>query len=216
MDWPQDVAALAGMLGIPRFSVLGYSSGGAYALACALGMPGRLISGGVLNADGPYDLQENTRGMQWTTLQALLLSRRAPALFRLNLRVLGAAGRISPRMFIAGFKSILDKPDQAYLSQPGTGEALRKTFEESLVKGPRGAQLDMALMVSPWDFNPREISVPVCLWYGEGDKSTSPEMGYYLDRAIPHTSAKFYSDEGHLSLFVHHSEEILRALTGQA
>ncbi len=212
LDWPADVAALADSLAISRFSVLGYSSGGAYALACAVKIPERIVHAGILNADGPYDLPDNVKEMEWATLQALLLACRSPALFQLSLRLIGWVGRFLPALFLAGFKGILDEPDRSFLNQEETSQALRRTFVESLKKGPLGAQYDMALMVSPWDFQPQDISVPVCMWYGEADKSTSPEMGYFLARTIPQNEAKFYSVEGHLSLFSQHAEEILSAL----
>src|SRR5947209_5723448 len=35
LDWPDDLAQLAGHLGVPRFAILGHSGGGPFALACA-------------------------------------------------------------------------------------------------------------------------------------------------------------------------------------
>jgi pimeloyl-ACP methyl ester carboxylesterase len=42
LSWTADVEALAGSLGIQEFSVMGHSSGGPYALACADAMPDRV------------------------------------------------------------------------------------------------------------------------------------------------------------------------------
>jgi pimeloyl-ACP methyl ester carboxylesterase len=47
-DWPTDVAALADHLGVTRFAVMGASSGGAYAVACAALLPERVTSAGVI------------------------------------------------------------------------------------------------------------------------------------------------------------------------
>jgi pimeloyl-ACP methyl ester carboxylesterase len=47
-DWPTDVAALADHLGVERFAVMGWSSGGPYAVACAALLPGRVASAGVV------------------------------------------------------------------------------------------------------------------------------------------------------------------------
>jgi len=41
-DWPRDVVALAGELGLHRFGVIGWSAGTAYAFACAAVIPERL------------------------------------------------------------------------------------------------------------------------------------------------------------------------------
>jgi len=47
-DWAHDVAALADYLGVERFAVMGLSSGGPYAVACAALVPERIISAGVI------------------------------------------------------------------------------------------------------------------------------------------------------------------------
>jgi pimeloyl-ACP methyl ester carboxylesterase len=47
-DWAPDVAALADHLGAERFAVMGLSSGGPYAVACAALLPERIVSAGVV------------------------------------------------------------------------------------------------------------------------------------------------------------------------
>ena len=42
LDWPRDVEALADRLGLDRFAVAGYSSGGKYSIACAAALPERV------------------------------------------------------------------------------------------------------------------------------------------------------------------------------
>ena len=42
LDWPADVEELAAALGVHEFDVLGSSSGGPYALACAYRLPSRV------------------------------------------------------------------------------------------------------------------------------------------------------------------------------
>src|SRR5262245_25637216 len=41
-DWPDDVVEFATLLGLERFSVLGSSGGGPYAIACGVKYPGRV------------------------------------------------------------------------------------------------------------------------------------------------------------------------------
>jgi pimeloyl-ACP methyl ester carboxylesterase len=43
VDWADDVAELAEALEIDRFAVAGTSSGGPYALACAVKLPARVL-----------------------------------------------------------------------------------------------------------------------------------------------------------------------------
>jgi pimeloyl-ACP methyl ester carboxylesterase len=47
-DWPRDIATLADHLDVERFAVMGASSGGPYALACAALLPDRVAGAGVV------------------------------------------------------------------------------------------------------------------------------------------------------------------------
>jgi pimeloyl-ACP methyl ester carboxylesterase len=46
--WSDDAAALADYLGVERFAVMGFSSGGPYAVACATLLPGRVTAAGIV------------------------------------------------------------------------------------------------------------------------------------------------------------------------
>ena len=83
---------------------------------------------------------------------------------------------------------------------------------EALRKGARGAQHDTFLMLTEWDFHPKDIQMPVLLWHGEQDRNAPIAMGRFMANAIPQCEAKFYPNEGHLSLFKKYAEEIVRAL----
>jgi len=85
-------------------------------------------------------------------------------------------------------------------------------IREALLAGPRGAQWDTALMVSPWDFQPQDIRLAVYLWHGEKDVNAPPAMGRFMAAAIPNSQARFYPDEGHLSLLSKYIDEILNVL----
>ena len=52
LDWPDDVVELADNLHIDRFAVARFSGGGPYALACAVKIPHRLLSCGIISGVG--------------------------------------------------------------------------------------------------------------------------------------------------------------------
>jgi pimeloyl-ACP methyl ester carboxylesterase len=55
MDWPADIEQLVTALGIDRFALIGHSSGGPYALACALAMPQRITRMALVSCVVPLD-----------------------------------------------------------------------------------------------------------------------------------------------------------------
>jgi len=69
-------------------------------------------------------------------------------------------------------------------------------------------------MVTEWDFNPADIEIPVYLWHGETDQNAPIAMGRYMANVIRNSQAKFYPNEGHLSVFKKNVEEIIQTLLG--
>jgi pimeloyl-ACP methyl ester carboxylesterase len=211
-DWPADVIALADQLKLARFAVLGYSGGGPYAAACALKIPVRLTRVGIVSGTAPFDEPGLSAAIRPTNLRFMRLARTKPWLSRLTLRLMGLMVRFTPRRFIEGAIATLPAPDQAQLARPDFRQGFIAMISEALLAGPRGAQWDTALMVSPWDFRPQDIRSAVYLWHGEKDGNAPLAMGRYMADAIPNSQVRFYPDEGHLSLISKYIEQILAVL----
>jgi pimeloyl-ACP methyl ester carboxylesterase len=211
-DWPDDVLALADQLELARFAILGYSGGGPYAAACALKIPERLTRVGIVSGTAPFDEPGLTAGINPTNLRFMQLARTKPWLSRLTLRLMGLMARFTPRQFIEGAIATLPIPDEAVLARPDFRQGFMAMIREALLAGPRGAQWDTALMVSPWDFRPQDIQLAVYLWHGEKDGNAPLAMGRFMADAIPNSQVHFYPDEGHLSLISKYIEEILNVL----
>jgi pimeloyl-ACP methyl ester carboxylesterase len=211
-DWPADVIALADRLALARFAVLGYSGGGPYAAACALKIPERLTRVGIVSGTAPFDEPGLTAGINPTNLRFMQLARTKPWLSRLTLRLMGLIARFTPRRFIEGATATLPACDQAMLARPDFQQGFIAMVREALLAGPRGAQRDTALMVSPWDFRLQDIRSAVYLWHGEEDANAPLAMGHYMAATIPNSHAYYYPGEGHLSLMAKYIEEILNVL----
>ncbi|MEJ2386166.1 MAG: alpha/beta hydrolase, partial [Chromatiaceae bacterium] len=80
LDWPADVAAVADQLELERFSVIGVSGGGPYALACAARLPERLSACALVCALGPIYLDELLATMHWAPRSQLTIARNTPSL----------------------------------------------------------------------------------------------------------------------------------------
>lgn len=212
-DWTSDVAALADKLGLERFSVLGFSGGTPYALACALKIPERLVSAGLVSVEAPYNLPGMTHDLNHQSLQFLELNRDKPWVARLIQSLMTLTALLAPEKLISQAMSALPEPDRAVLAQPQAQKAFIHMIQESMRGGTHGPQVDTALMVSPWDFNPADIRFPVQMWQGEKDVDAPPVMARYISSTVPNSKITFHPVEGHLSVLVNHIEEILTALT---
>jgi pimeloyl-ACP methyl ester carboxylesterase len=211
-DWPGDVISLADALDFVRFAVLGYSGGGPYAAACALHIPERLTSVGIVSGVGPHNVPGSTDDIAPENLRFTHLARDKPWLSRLAYRFGGVMARYMPGRLITKAMTVLPEPDRAVFAKPEMQEVFISMLKESMRSGARGAHWDTALMVSPWDFQLQDIAMKVYLWYGERDRNVSLAMGRYLAETLPNSDARFYPSEGHFSLIVNHVEEILRVL----
>jgi len=207
--WSSDVLSLADRLGLQRFAILGYSGGGPYALACAQAIPERLTRVGVISGTGPFDRPGLVDGIPQTNQKYFFLARYKPWLSRLMFRGLGFTARFFGQKMAANAMAVLPEADCQVMALPEFASGFLRLIREALRQGPRGAQRDVALMVSPWEFRPQDITMPVRFWHGEEDVNAPPAMGRYLAAAAPDGQIQFYPGEGHLSLFVKHAEEIL-------
>lgn len=208
-DWPADVAALADALQLDRFSILGYSGGGPYALACARSLPGRVRGVALVSSPAPFDLPGALEGVAPGNARFLGLSRRRPLLFRLLYRQLSLLARVAPRRYLGMALAGFEGADREAFARPGVHGALFAARGTS-----RGQQVDSALAIGPWPFTPAEVSAPVRVWHGAEDRNVSLAMFDYLAANLPGADARLIPGEGHVSLVVNHAEEILAALVG--
>jgi pimeloyl-ACP methyl ester carboxylesterase len=214
--WPDDVRQLADHLGLERFAVLGISGGCPYVLACAVRMPERIASVGVVSGIGPHNIPGLTDGMNPNALRTLHMSVERPAVFRLIWWIQGLLARLSPRLFAAQAASVFTPVDQQFLHQHDFAERFVAVIREALLQGTKPLRQDVALMVSPWDFDPHEVRVPVVMWQGGVDTDATPAMARYLTEQIPHARLTFLEEEGHISLSARHMPAILSAVVAAA
>ena len=65
-----------------------------------------------------------------------------------------------------------------------------------------------------WEFQVEAITFEhLFLWQGEQDRVMPTAAARLLVQALPHCTATFYPNEGHLSTFVNHVEVIWKALS---
>ena len=98
LDWPRDVEALADRLGLDRFAVAGYSSGGKYSIACAAAPPERVSLAASLAGTGPPEIPGFRKSLDAYDRVTMTLATRARPLARripgAQLTVMGGRGHL--------------------------------------------------------------------------------------------------------------------------
>jgi pimeloyl-ACP methyl ester carboxylesterase len=205
LAWPRDVVEVADALGIKRFSVLGSSGGGPYALACAHELPERVTRAGIVSGVGPYEAPGATEGMRWQNRVGFQLGARFPPLARLIMWSMNRQMRRFPERTLDAVAEAMSPVDAEIARRPEAREILGAVIAEAFRQGSRGAALDVVLLGRPWGFRLDEITHIVFLWCGEADVLAPPAMARHLVTKIPNCHATFFPKDGHL-LFDHMRE----------
>ena len=200
LDWPDDVVELADYLHIDRFSVVGFSGGSPYALACAYKIPGRLVACGLVSGVGHVNRFQSFLS-QWLPWIFFPITKR---FFK---------DEMQAQQTLERFASRWAESDQRSLLQPGIKELMAASLAEAFRQGAKGAAYDGTLLGGSWGFNLAEVGFPaVYLWHGELDTESPVTTVRALVKDIPHFKATYYRHDSHISLIVNHKEEIVRTL----
>jgi len=200
LDWPDDLLELADSLHIGRFSVIGFSGGGPYALACAYKIPHRLTACGIVAGVGHINpwLAFLSQWLPW------LLLPMAKRFFQDEDRA---------RQSLVRFAQNRPEPDRKSLQVPGIRELMAESLVQALRQGTRGPAYDGAMLGRSWGFKLDDIAFPALyLWHGELDQEVSVTAGRAVAARLGHCQATYYPSDGHISLIVNHREEIVRTL----
>src|SRR2546421_3683051 len=138
LDWPADVAAAADRLEIERFAVIGYSSGGKYAAACAYALPDRLTGTAIVSGVGPPSTPNFRDGLGRTDRLSMTLAHRARPLAHIYWRIARRMAERRPKSFLGEFEKELSEPDKALFAEPEVQKFLLVASLEALRGGATG------------------------------------------------------------------------------
>jgi pimeloyl-ACP methyl ester carboxylesterase len=211
LGWADDVLSLVDHLELEQFSVLGVSGGAPYALACAFKLPRRIRSTAVVSGVGPPVAVSNASLVSTSGL-GLRLTAGAPWLAFLFSIVLGALARHASPLLLTILSAKASELDRRILRDGEFRAILAASMREAFRNGPRGVATDLTLLSRPWNFELRELRVPVHIWHGGKDRVVPMSMGLFLEQALPDCQVTCVPEHGHYSLVHDYAEQILSHL----
>jgi pimeloyl-ACP methyl ester carboxylesterase len=180
-----DCAAVADVLGVGSFAVMGASGGGPHALACAA-ILGARVTGVVCLAS----LAPRVEDFDWFAgmsapggLRAAVSGREARAQF-------AETEEFDPNSFTAADRAALEGP-----WQPLGVDAGRAGSE-----GLDGLIDDDVAFAAPWGFELDAIRPPVLVVHGGEDRVVPPAHADRLVRHVPHSELWLRPRDGHVSV----------------
>jgi pimeloyl-ACP methyl ester carboxylesterase len=210
LDWPDTMRELAAHVGADKFHLIGWSGGGPYVLVTALAMRERLLSATIVCGAPPLSFL-GYQQMFWPYRVMIQLRRGFPALLGVILRMgeFMTRGELSrpPLRWLLG---MLGKADRHVLAEPRAFGVVRQGMVESLRRGPRMVIADADIYLAEWGFEVSAVDYPIHFWHGKQDRNIDWRYTEQLAAIMPHTTTHWFEDEGHYSLPITHSEEIMR------
>lgn len=204
---------LADRIGLERFSIVGVSGGGPFALACGQRLGARIDRIGIVCGMGELDDGARITGMHPAAAFGLSMSRQVPwfAQWSYGHLVAPVLGRFPGAVFRL-LSAAASPADREVLEDPAIHATISASFKEAFRAGGDGPAQELGLFLRPWDIAPEEVRVPVQLWHGEADRTVPAAMGRRLAERLPDCEARFLPDEGHFSLVVRHIDAVLARL----
>lgn len=214
IDWPNDIIELADQLVIEKFSVLGVSAGAPYALACASKCSTRITTVGIVSALGSIEHKYSLRKD-----------------YIIAFKIAGVSLKAFQRILWLNRFRYIKKPDKAHIFTEkkmkeladcdrkiaqiqSVNDYIQKTQCEASIRGMKGLAYEAKLLGKPWNIKLEEISqdLDIIMWHGENDNISSYLATKAIGKRIPNCCVNYYPNEGHYSLIINKTNDILLKL----
>ena len=212
-DWPSIVSEFMDLLGLPAAHLMGVSGGGPYALATACALNDRILSTSIVCGAPPLAELEDRSAMIWP-YRALLKARPImPALLKPAIPLTRwIASKTYEEPPLSWFVSTLAQKDRDILKKDEANLFALYSFREALSKGAPGLIIDADAYTNRWDLDYTQITHPVHFWHGTADQNIPFNMAQHLASQIPQAIPHWLEGEGHYSLPIQHSRDILNCM----
>jgi pimeloyl-ACP methyl ester carboxylesterase len=218
-SFADDLIAVADLLGVGRFAVLGMSLGGPYALACAARHPHRVTAAGVVAAPamslGPPWHRDDLTPEQQTFFARLVSCSVEEAMELMRPEFEDFVATVSPQdpdevAVAERWNRGLHPLDLAVLSELPSTE-IAASAREALMSSD-GYLRDAAVTFRRWDFRPEDVSCPTWLWYGAYDANAPARNGRWFADRVPGASLVVRQDTAHLGSLHRYWDDMLATL----
>lgn len=196
-QWPPDVETLADHLGIGRFAVIGMSSGGPYAVACAALLGSRVVGCGVVAGVTDMGWSPAWDGfIEYESAIMRIVDEREATETCERLYGLDGAG------LLADDSVVWAPADLALFENETVGAGFFATSSESLCQGVAGYAQDIVVQGRPWPFDPGLVTARCRILHGMADTLVPVAHARHTTDIVPGAELVTWPDHGHLSIII--------------
>jgi len=207
-DFNADVNSIAQHLGIRRFSVLGWSGGGAFALAYLACFPERVTKAVIAGTPAlPFD-GSTAHNIPFARLVMKIPFLGFVAMKRMSREVLRADNDIVAFLRSKQGRRLLhacSKSDLKYFSDPAWMMLMYQSMAEAFRQGDEGVKAVLAehqAFMKAWPVSFSKIPTgKLVIWHGSEDKTCRVANADLIARSIPRSQLEIFEGKGHCVLF---------------
>jgi pimeloyl-ACP methyl ester carboxylesterase len=193
------LSVVANEVGAP-ISVVGFSGGAPYALACGAIRPDVVTSEADVSGDSPPRLPPGPSELSPTEIEFVRRARLDPQSGTELLARHAQAFALDPLVYLT---KPVDGSDAPIRARPAVQEILEASAREAGRQGSTGLVTDWLLEIVPWGFTLSEIEPPVAVWYGTDDPGPAPRAAGRLLSEIRDPSDHRVEGGGHELVWTH-------------
>lgn len=210
VDLAEDVKELAQYLELNRFGVMGVSSGGPLAVACAYALPEKLDFALACGGAAPiYSDPEATKNLSSIDKISARLGKQLPRWMFISIfgLLMSMVKNIkSPRQYKRVMGEMLCHADREIIdSIPNFLSAMMKSIREAFRQGAGGPSDDAIAIYKDWGFALSEVYFRVLLAHGTEDKHIPFSFSEYMSDHLPNSTLISLEGEGHYTHLVNAS-----------
>lgn len=201
---------LTSQLGWKKFEVVTVSGGTPYGISYATYFPDKVLAVRVICGMGYIqnpEVKKYFKGLQLFSLQTL---RYIPgSLLKKIVSPKKKKRHSNKRSRLFEFFYPTSTSDRDVIIEKSLGNSLAFTIVEALSQNAAGPIADSQVFLSNWGAELHRLSVPIQFWHGDQDLVISSEVSRVMADLIPHSRFHLIANEGHLSLPIRRTNEIL-------
>ncbi len=199
LDYPDDLRQLLDHLRLPRFTHIGWSSGGSRTLACGYALADRMDLGVCLSGYTHFSefpgRQHLIEGTRWPGPR---LARLSPTLLRLVVRLVVRLFRHHPGLYMREAEQLVSDQDRQLLRFYLKGETFRRDQLVCLNSGGQAIATDLLTELRHWGFELHQVRSPIWLYQGEQDPFVSMDYARHLADNLANAELTRMPEAGHL------------------
>lgn len=200
------LAELPDALGLDRFTVLGISGGGPYAVALAARLGSRIKALALISPLGPvadFASRSASDPVHMSAMQRgfFLDLPRHPWVLRSNAEIVMRSFRVAPSFFLSTVAQLLPEVDRVTVSREEVQRSIVAMTLEATRHGILGAIADLEIFGEPWHVDYGQITAPARLWQGTADTIVPVGVAMKLGALLPNCEVTRLEGDGHFWIY---------------